>query len=344
MRMKQRDAILYPKTTSVRELPENFVPGDLALFQHELQREIPATELLCLKKVKISPEGFLFRAPRVLSESFAIPELNPYKTFYSHWKLWARMRASHIFAENLQTGYWITDEWSMAYFHWITDSLPRLYAIRSQITNAPLLLPKSYKQLEYVRSSLSPFNIPLLQYIEKPTSCEKLFLPTHTAPTGNYNDVLIRNLRSFFEDAYLKGNSKRNNKRIYVSRAGASRRRIINESEVVAVLENLDFEVKHFETLTFEQQVTLAFNTDYLISNHGAGLTNILFMRPSTCVLELRNREDAHNNCYFSLASSAQLRYFYQLCQPSNQHEDPHLADLVVNCERLKSTLDLMLS
>jgi capsular polysaccharide biosynthesis protein len=342
--MKRSDTLLYPKTTSVRKLPENLAPEDLALFQHELQREIPATELLCLKKVKISPEGFLFQTPHVLPESFAIPELNPYKTFYSQLKLWARMRASHIFAENFPTGHWITDEWSMAYFHWITDSLPRLYVIRNQITNAPLLLPKAYEQLEYVRSSLLPFNIPLLRYIEKPTSCEKLFLPTHTAPTGNYNDPLIRDLRNFFEGAYFKGNLKRNKNRIYVSRAGASRRRIINESEVVAVLENRDFEVKHFETLTFEQQVTLAFHTDCLISNHGAGLTNILFMRPSTCVLELRNRTDAHNNCYFSLASSAQLRYFYQLCEPSNEEEAPHLADLVVNCERLKSTLDLMLS
>ena len=67
----------------------------------------------------------------------------------------------------------------------------------------------------------------------------------------------------------------------------------------------------------------------YLISNHGAGLTNMLFMKAGGNVLELRHRGDKHNNCYFSLASTLRLNYYYQLCDSENNIEDAYTANLL---------------
>ena len=60
----------------------------------------------------------------------------------------------------------------------------------------------------------------------------------------------------------------------------------------------------------------------YIVSNHGAGLTNMLFMKDGGSVLELRHVSDCINNCYFTLASALDLKYFYQTCAPQNQSAD----------------------
>jgi capsular polysaccharide biosynthesis protein len=80
--------------------------------------------------------------------------------------------------------------------------------------------------------------------------------------------------------------------------------------------------------------------TRILISNHGGALTNILFMNPSTTVLELRASLDAQNNCYFSLASAVNVNYFYQLCDTAISNEDPHTANLVIDTVELVKTLN----
>ena len=91
-------------------------------------------------------------------------------------------------------------------------------------------------------------------------------------------------------------------------------------------------------------QMRISQDAQYLISNHGAGLTNMLFMRPGSKVLELRKKGDARNNCYFALASALDLKYFYQLCNSKRPNENAHTADLIVDCRTLKATVEQMLT
>jgi hypothetical protein len=98
-----------------------------------------------------------------------------------------------------------------------------------------------------------------------------------------------------------------------------------------------------YHTCGSVQQVKIASAARYLISNHGAGLTNMLFMRPGGSVLELRHNTDRINNCYFTLASALNHRYFYQTCAPENRDEDPHNANLFVDVAALRANLKLML-
>lgn len=74
--------------------------------------------------------------------------------------------------------------------------------------------------------------------------------------------------------------------RILVSRAGASKRRVRNEADVLAALAPLGFEAVALETLTFDEQVALFYDADVVVAPHGAGLTNLLFA-PAARVVEL---------------------------------------------------------
>jgi capsular polysaccharide biosynthesis protein len=105
-----------------------------------------------------------------------------------------------------------------------------------------------------------------------------------------------------------------------------------------------NFRVVRTEDHSFAEQVRIASRARYLISNHGAGLTNMLFMNHGANVLELRHTTDRINNCYFTLASALNLKYFYQSCEPQKPGEDAHTADLKVDARALRANLELMLA
>lgn len=57
-------------------------------------------------------------------------------------------------------------------------------------------------------------------------------------------------------------------------------------------------------------------------------------------VVELRLARDAHNNCYFSLASALSLRYYYLLAGPADgsdaDQSDIHSRDVQVDLSSLE--------
>lgn len=326
---------------SMRKLPVNFNPSDLRLFEHELKREIPATALLHLENITVYPAGMLFRGCKVLPESFPAPQVkDAWVGSKAHLKFMVRNCLFRHRQNMERAAFWITDTWSKGYFHWLTDALPRLFTIREKIKRATLLLPGSYQKREYVESSLKPFPIQDMQFVQEPSRFTELNIPTHTAPTGNYNENIIGCLRNLYTDYYHHTRSVGTGSKIYISRGKAPRRKLANEAECIAVLERYGFKTVYFEEHSFEQQVKIALDAQYLISNHGAGLTNMLFMKSGGRVFELRQKGDAFNNCYFALASALQLKYFYQLCDPENANS----ANLMVDCRLLRKTIEEMLS
>lgn len=75
--------------------------------------------------------------------------------------------------------------------------------------------------------------------------------------------------------AVLSGEAS--SERIYVSRRLATRRRILNEDQVLAVLEPEGFKTVYLEKLDFWQQAALFAGARKIVTLHGAGCANILF-------------------------------------------------------------------
>ena len=339
--------VLYDETLSVRKLPANFDEQDKALFEHELNRVIPVTQLLELNHVNVSSDGMVFRAGRILAESFG------YRNQFIRWANSRNLLRFFLRNYALKTRHridnkalWIIDNWGSAYFHWLVAALPRLYVVRDQLADSTLLLPESFKASGYVLPSLAPFAIRDIKFIgnNQVFRCRKLLVPSHTAPSGNYNESVIGLLRQLYTDYYGKMQNVSSSDKVYISRGKARARRVINEKEVVAVLNEHGFCVVHFEDYPFEQQVKIILNARYVVANHGAGLTNMLFLPPGSSVFELRKCGDSQNNCYFALASALDLKYYYQLCKPENPDEDAFSANIYVDLKLLKKNLELMLA
>jgi Capsular polysaccharide biosynthesis protein len=335
---------IYAETVSRRKLPVNFNQDNLRLFQVELERVIPETRLLMFRDVLASPEGLLFKGRRILPESFAFPY---------HLDQWPLRSVVKFLATNYalrrrrkidREALWITDYWSTGYFHWLTDVLTRLFVVRERVRDPWLVLPGKYESLEVVKSSLKAFGVESVEFIGPDEFVEfrSLVMPSHTAPSGNFKVEAIRGVRDVLLSAY--GDAGDNNERIYISRARAPKRQIINEAEVTSVLRRFGFETIYAEELSFAKQVQVCSRSRYIVSNHGAGLTNMLFMQDGGSVLELRHEADCINNCYFTLSSALDFNYFYQTCAAKDPAADPHVAHLVVDPEQLEKNLTLLLA
>ena len=69
--MKQE--ILYSDSIATKEMPINIIQKDRELFEHELQRTIPATKLLHLRNATVNPDGVVFHKYRIMPESYPSP-------------------------------------------------------------------------------------------------------------------------------------------------------------------------------------------------------------------------------------------------------------------------------
>lgn len=334
---------IYAETVARRKLPVNFHQDQLALFEGELERIIPATRLLKFQNVLASPEGLLFKGTRILRESFAFPyHLDDWR-FRSVFKFLATNYALRRRRKIEREVLWVTDYWSTGYFHWLTDVLTRLFVVSDRVRDRLLVLPGKYQEQDHVQPSLRAFGVANVDFVapDEVVECGSLLLPSHTAPSGHFQSEAIHGVRDVLLSAY--GRAPGDEKRLYISRGKAGRRRIINEDEVTAVLRRFGFETIYAEELSFEQQVQICSQAHYIVSNHGAGLTNMLFMKERGSVLELRHQADNINNCYFTLASALDLNYFYQTCPPQDPSADPHRAHLLVDRDQLEKNLTLLL-
>ena len=330
------EATIFPPERVGRALPVNMRTGDEVLFEHELVRDVEATKSIVVKNVELLPNGFLSQGATVLFESFTSAPKG--YLLLKRWFKMAAYRATARAVRYVERGLFATDEFSNGYFHWICDVLPRLEATCvSEISQRSFLVP-AMAMFSYVPPSLGPYGfseVCVTPWKER-IRCADLMIVTQAAPTGNYRPSLMRSLRSRFRSHFGSGRAQR---KLYISRARAERRRIRNEDEVADVLARHGYERIFLEDLSLQEQVQMVGSAKVLLGNHGAGLANMAWMLPGTTVLELRLQGDRQNNCYFSLASALDIQYRYLSCDAAERQNDAHVADLVVDSVELEKEL-----
>ncbi len=193
------------------------------------------------------------------------------------------------------------------YCHWLLDELPRLLSLPTEARGSTLL---AHAELECSRTALKLLGWTGAMLEPKRRAyrqCEQLLVPLLPGWTGR---ATRRQLELVFEFAArlpaaeprLKG------ERLFISRAGARRRRISNEAEVVAALAPLGFEAVRLEELSWAEQVACFRRAKVIVAPHGAGLANLAFCAPGTRVVEGFNRSHV-NDCFWQLAALRGLEY-----------------------------------
>ncbi len=329
--------------------PCNLVPEDAPLFGKAMTGCSADYEVSILNDAEVFGRGPIrSHDGQYLVESFVNEEhFRRWRHERGHW----RAATERVFQKTVRfdpPAVWITDNWSCGYFHWFCDALPRLEVVLRDHPAAELtlLLPAKFSRDNYFLESLEPFNLGAVKILNRfeRLRCRELLLPPHISRTGNYDRCVMQSLRDRLRGHGESFAGGRVHERLYISRRLASRRCIANEEEILPVLADHGFETLVAEQMPWAQQIQLAAAATHLVSNHGAGLTNMMMMASGSNVLEIREQQDRKNNCYFNLACSMDLNYYYVLAKRSDPNEEVHFADLVVDPSKLDAAISQMLS
>ncbi|MEB0280869.1 MULTISPECIES: glycosyltransferase family 61 protein [unclassified Mucilaginibacter] len=234
------------------------------------------------------------------------------------------------------------------YYHWLSEPIYRLWMVRHKLDKMTLLLPEQYKGVDFIEGSLAPFKVQKIVYIPegKNLLVENLCMPQIKPVCDSYHPIQLKKIRSFYHK-FIKSRKSLLSSKIYLSRKKAGRRQIVNEAETEDVLISHGFAIYYPEDYTFLEQVLIMSETRYLISTHGSGLTNIMFMKAGASVLELHqlhtNYLEHPSFAFWYMASVLDINYYHQPCEFSGT-EDYFTSDYLVDPTELDRNVQMMLA
>lgn len=314
--------------------PLNFRESDRYLFYEEnFSFSIPSVKVFELVDVCFST-AIIVEGLRVEDMFLRHQPAEALKNISRYLRLWVKSkRLEHAIIFGSQ-------EWGNNYFHWMSELLPAILAMHKLESKLPVMIPVTILQMKFVRESLDILHIPAVQFSKVEQLKANRMLAVPVPHVGRFNHGFLQDLSEQLLKQIGNEPDMIPHRKIYISRLKAKRRKVINEVELIDLLEEQGFEKLLLEEYPLVEQIRIFRQARIVLSNHGAGLTNIMFMHAGTHVIELK----ASNNnywCYFSLARVFDLQYAYLLCK--GNIEDHRNADIEVDlqaCKQLLTSLD----
>ena len=320
--------------TSNRTHPQNLNKKDNHLFSHEYSKSFKGDHYLILNKVTVVNEFILsLKYWNLLTKYIYFYKPTYSKIFKDIYKNLTRNSKS---SKKISLGIWITDNKSSVYFHWLCDALTRYLILPKEYKNVPVLLPEKY-DIPWIVEFLNFMNIKY-KIIKKGQriKVKTLIVPSYTAPSGNFNKKVINELRKILlQKADVREDRGKNNKKIWVSME-KHRRPIKNMPELRKTLIKYGFEEVIFEDLTLPHKIKLLNEANVIAGSHSSGLTNMIFMRRNSKVLDIRDPEDNVKNAFFTLSSELNLRYYYI------EREKKSNKDIIISPKKLEEVFKVM--
>ncbi len=300
--------ILLPQQRVDHDLPKNLTSDDESDFMPYSGYTTAPVKLKKLTNAMVSPDSVIYKNGFLVAETVA---MGGFENYYRYRHLFKKYFFSKSIKLDVSKKYLLlTDLYSSGHFHWVCEVLPKLMLLKEESSHYILLLPDN----SYLRSigiqSIEWLGLKFedIVFMSKDNfyKARQLYYIPSISKTG-LNKILLGQLNSRF----LKSQNG-SGKKLYISRAKANFRKVLNEKDLVKILSGYGFDIVEAEDLSFEQQYQLFSSASLLAGIHGAGLSNCIFMPANAKVLELRKRENATTNvAYWHLASSIGQKYYY---------------------------------
>ncbi len=198
------------------------------------------------------------------------------------------------------------NQWGATHFHWFLDTLPRLTLLPlDDEPDAPVIVPAGLSAGG--REALRRAGVPderTVPFDGTRLEVDELVLPSFVGSTGNPPAWAVQWLRDRLAPPRAAAH-----RRIYISRADASWRRVANEADVVAALRERGFESVLLGKLPLDEQLAAFAEAEVVVAPHGAGLVSLYAARDAK-VVELFG-DSYVNGCYYALSSALGLDYSY---------------------------------
>jgi len=271
--------------------------------------------------------GLVFRNLKINKHSYhrSIDKRNSisksyYKSTFESYTKKIFLQDEKVIKLNPEKKYIHVHHW-FNYYHWLTETLYRIFSIKDDIKNYTLLLPEDLKNFSFVGASLNSIPDIDVEFFPEGSLIKyhKQYMVTHKPYCNNYNPKVLKSIKAHFSE-YLKNqniSSPVKNERIYAIRSQNAGRSIANEDAFYKLLTQYNFELVDFEKYNFYEQLAISGQAKYLIGPHGAALTNIIWLPENAKVFELHKKEvnkyDHISIVYWRLAAILGHQYFYMI-------------------------------
>lgn len=326
-------------------LPSNFkaTNSEFNIFKNCPPEKYYDAQIKRLENVRIANNSVVFNYFNIVPES-CINDIN-YKKYSTGLKFFLKFIFPKINFKKNKRFILITDEWTTNYYHWHLIALHRLLILKENnlIEDSILFLPIKYKKLPFIAESLEKFGVKKEQilYLKRKSNIKvkELFLVSsyqnHPESFKRIKNILTNNIKQTVNLG----------DKIYISRECCPTRYIANEIEFVNLISKYGFKKVLMEDYSYLDQISICSNAKYIIGPHGAGFTNVLFMKDGSCFFELAGKPESFKPVtdYYKLAGFTNIRYFYQECLIGGKVADFHQGNLTVDLKNLEENLKLML-
>jgi hypothetical protein len=200
---------------------------------------------------------------------------------------------------------------SGVYYHWMVDLLPRLHLLHKLAIPIDRYIFNGGSRTSFQIETLKMLNFPVNKIIWSNNDMH-IRADMLIVPGGGYGILPLWAIQYLREELMVKHNIQpiSGYERIYISRAEAAKRRVLNENEVMLLLEKYGFRSVTLETMPVSEQIQLFASARAIIAPHGGGLTNIMFSQPGTKVIEIFSPNHMHT-CYPIISSHLKHDHYY---------------------------------
>lgn len=236
------------------------------------------------------------------------------------------------------------------YYHWLVECLGRLYLIEKSGFNPDFYVIS--QNFEFKREYAKLLKIPEEKII--PAESNQIIQADELIVADFINNWEFIDFRGYqhYQKQYLPswiGNlykerilpeiEKTEPKRIYISRAKAKYRKILNFDEILPILKKYDFQIVYPEDINVREQLKLFYNASIIVSPMGAGLGNIVFSKEGTKILELCPQY-FHTSCLRILANVMELDYNYMVGKTEDTSMHPQQENFVLDAKKFEQALE----
>ena len=238
--------------------------------------------------------------------------------------------------------------------HWLTEALVKIWTCKDILQkNDQFLIPKS-NMTEFAIDSIKAlgFKNKCIVHDTSKVIFQKVKVINSSGRQAEFDPCLLEIRKTILEKT---NNSVLPSKKfyvLYVKRHKNSKRKIINEREMLELLKS-KFEVKVIDPsqLSFSQQVSEFSKTKCVISVHGAALSNMIWMKEGSHVIELFKDIQSYDGNFYGppnspshwysrLSAVMNLNYHLFQCIPPKSHSKMAVSPLIVDCEKLNKLVE----
>jgi capsular polysaccharide biosynthesis protein len=216
------------------------------------------------------------------------------------------------------------------YYHWIFEVLGRLAMLEMAGVEYDWLYVGKAKR--FMKETLELWGINPEKIIEPlsdnfAVQADEIIIPSMVintscghAQAGSFqHPVTSKYVKEKLLEKVLAKNidSSKFSRRVFVSRKDAfNAKRILNEDEIFALFQEKGFERYELAKLSVVDQIVLFHNAEVVVSEQSSGLTNILFCKPNTVVVEIFQL--LIDNCFWWVTYMCDLKYVPIMTLPTD--------------------------